>query len=351
MSKRIVLCTDGTWDSSHNNTNVYKLFKALVQDAEQIAFYDDGVGADGLAIERLVGGAFGTGLFQKVKQGYAQIAHVYEAGDDLFIFGFSRGAYTARSIAGMITACGLPTQNFSNELVDTAFEAYRHKDQREQLLATLKDCNICKAQITMVGVWDTVGSLGIPSVFGGVAPLLYGFLDTSLNPNIRNAYHALAIDERRVEFPATLWTGQPAPGQTIEQVWFCGVHSDVGGGYSDDPQTGTALSDITLGWMIDRACALGLKIDTTLQTKYKMPLDPKYALDARHESWNPVWGFPRHRQIEKTACLSDSVVVRCLHDNSWRPGNLDILNNTPATTYRIVPTVGQVSAAAAAAGQ
>src|SRR5580704_11991612 len=120
MGKRIVFCADGTWDSSGKNTNVYKLFKALQTSAEQVPYYDDGVGSDGLPIEKLLGGAFGAGLFQKIKDGYTKIAHVYEAGDEIFLLGFSRGAYTARSLGGMIAICGLPTKTFDNSLVDTA---------------------------------------------------------------------------------------------------------------------------------------------------------------------------------------------------------------------------------------
>jgi hypothetical protein len=99
MSKRIVLCTDGTWDNTANNTNAYKVSKSLTTSADQVGFYDDGVGVNGAPIEQLIGGAFGTGLFQKVKDGYTQVAHLYEQDDPIFLFGFSRGAYTARSIA------------------------------------------------------------------------------------------------------------------------------------------------------------------------------------------------------------------------------------------------------------
>src|SRR5215469_4415264 len=116
MSKRIVYCADGTWDSPAKHTNVYKLYKALLVTANQMPFYDDGVGADGNPISKLLGGAFGTGLWQKIKDGYAKIAQVYEAGDQLYLFGFSRGAYTARSLAGMIAACGLPTKSFTDDL-------------------------------------------------------------------------------------------------------------------------------------------------------------------------------------------------------------------------------------------
>ena len=218
MGRRIAYCADGTWDTVTNDTNVYRISKAIVKiPGEQYSFYDDGVGSDGTPIEKLLGGAFGLGLFQKIKDGYSDIASVYEAGDEVFLFGFSRGAYTARSLAGMIAACGLPTKNPDSNLVDTAFQAYRNKDRRAAILATLGAYGLVEVSMTMVGVWDTVGSLGIPAIIGGVSPLLYGFLDTSLNPLIRNAYHAVAIDERRVEFPATLWTSPPARGRRLSR--------------------------------------------------------------------------------------------------------------------------------------
>ena len=163
MSKRIAYCADGTWDSATSHTNVYKLYKALTTSADQVPLYDDGVGASANPILKIVGGAFGTGLWQKIKDGYTKIAQLYEAGDPLFIFGFSRGAYTARSLAGMIVACGLPTQDFAAGMVDTVFNAYRDKSQRADLPNKLANCKMVIPEITMVGVWDTVGSLGIPS--------------------------------------------------------------------------------------------------------------------------------------------------------------------------------------------
>lgn len=348
MSKRIIYCSDGTWDDSGKNTNVYKIYKAMQVEAGQIPFYDDGVGSNGTPIDRLLGGAFGTGLFQKVKDGYSKIAHVYEKGDQIFLFGFSRGAYTARSIAGMIAVCGLPTTNFSDGVVETAFRAYRDKDDRPKLLAGLnQSCDMFDAQITMVGVWDTVGSLGIPSIIGAVDPVLYGFLDTSLHSSVLNAYQALAVDERRSEFPATLWASQPAPGQTIEQVWFTGVHCDVGGSYPDDPD-GTALADITLAWMMSKAAPLGVSFSKEVQAKYGYPVDPKYALDQKHESWNPLWTFPKSREVAQDATLSSSVSIRCQHDSSYRPGNLafdDRSSGGLAPQYRIANTTAQPAAA------
>jgi uncharacterized protein (DUF2235 family) len=347
MMKNIVFCADGTWDKTNNKTNVYRLYKALPTTAGQLPFYDDGVGTNGLAVDRLLGGAFGVGLFQKIKEGYTRIAHIYEKDDDIFLFGFSRGAYTARSLAGMIAVCGLPTQNWDDNFVDTAFEAYRNKDQRESLLAKLKDCGMYNAKLKMVGVWDTVGSLGIPAVFGGIDIRSYTFLDTSLHENVLNAYHALAIDERRCEFPATLWNAPFKPSQTVEQVWFCGVHSDVGGGYPAENGASQGLTDITLGWMMSKACALGLNVNRDVQNQYAVPLDAKYALDTLHESWNPLWGFPSRRTIDAKASIADSVIIRCQHHDGWQPKNLELQNGMPASHYTIERVVMQPIAAAA----
>jgi len=335
MGRRIAFCADGTWDSLTSNTNVYRISKAIVAiPGEQYSFYDDGVGADGTPIEKLLGGAIGEGLFQKIKDGYSTISSVYEAGDEVFLFGFSRGAYTARSLAGMIADCGLPTNDPDSNLVDTAFQAYRNKDQRQAILATLGAYGLVKANLTMVGVWDTVGSLGIPAFLGAVDPLVYGFLDTSLNPAILNAHHAVGIDERRQEFPATLWTSPPAPGQTMEQVYFCGVHCDVGGGFADDAGTETALSDITFSWMMAKAQALGLVFNPGVLSSYPSPIDKKAALDTKHESWSPLWLFPKPRDIAQNATLANSVEVRCQIDSTYRPGNLALLpSGLPGPSY------------------
>jgi uncharacterized protein (DUF2235 family) len=344
MSKRVAFCADGTWDSASNRTNVYKLFKSLTTSADQVPIYDDGVGANGDPISRLLGGAFGTGLWDKIKQGYTKISHVYEQGDEVFIFGFSRGAFTARSLAGMIAACGLPTKNFTDDLVETAFDAYRDKTNRQEKLKKLANCDMFNGDIKMVGVWDTVGSLGIPSAIGAIDPLFYGFLDTSLNPKIKHGYHALAIDERRAQFPPTLWTGQPAAGQVLEQVWFTGAHSDVGGGEPDDSPGKTALSDITLGWMMGKASALGLQFDAIVQKQYMCPFDPEVALDQFHESWKVFCGFPIRRTIDKSASIANSVVVRCSHDTAWRPQNLIFENGTLVSGYQIVTVVNEPAA-------
>lgn len=343
LGKRIIFCADGTWDSQKDHTNVYKMFMAIKQGPEQVAFYDDGVGVQGDGIQRFLGGAFGEGLFQKIKDGYNQIASVYEPGDEIYIFGFSRGAYTARSLAGMISTCGLPTKTCNKELLDAVFTAYRDREHRGEMLGALTGNVLHPAPIKMVGVWDTVGSLGIPAIFGGVDPIRYGFLDTSLHPNIQNAYQALAIDEHRREFPPTLWTlpKDPVPGQTVEQVWFPGVHSDVGGGY---PDTECGLSDVTFSWMLSKAEKLGLQVYPAVAQKYDHLLEDsgtaaQAVMDKLHHSWNVFWGLPRWRHVPEGATLSNSVTMRCAEDPSYQPRNLDAPRGALSKIYNIAAVV------------
>ncbi len=151
MSKRIVFCADGTWQNAVNNTNVYRLYKAFTLSSDQVTYYDDGVGADLTGLNKVLGGAFGQGLIQKIKDGYTKIAHVFEMGDEIFLFGFSRGAYTVRSLAGMIANCGLPTGSFSDDCVEQAFSAYRDPVNRAAILAGMKNCGLGDATIRMVG--------------------------------------------------------------------------------------------------------------------------------------------------------------------------------------------------------
>jgi uncharacterized protein (DUF2235 family) len=334
MSKRIVYCADGTWDSPPNDTNVYKLFKAIPGTSDQIAFYDDGVGSDGTPLEKLAGAAIGEGIFQKIRDGYTKIAHVYLPGDDIFIFGFSRGAFTARSLAGMIAICGLPPGGFDDNLVNDAFQACRNPPQRAAFAA--KYPSLFDAKLKMVGVWDTVGSLGLPAIVGGVDPIKYGFLDTNLHPDVLNAYQALAIDEKRAEFPPTLWTtpAPPVAGQVLEQVWFSGVHCDVGGGY---PETG--LSDTTFSWMIWKAQALGLELDPGIAAQYALPFDPKNAIAQIHESWDVMWLFPKSRTIANNSTLANSVAIRCQFVDAYQPKNLNLIQNVPAPSYQVEQVV------------
>jgi uncharacterized protein (DUF2235 family) len=325
MAKRIVFCFDGTWQAPMSNTNVYRLYKALTVTSDQVTYYDDGVGADAQGLNRLLDGAFGEGLLQKIMDGYTKIAHVYETGDQIYLFGFSRGAYTARSLAGMIANCGLPTGQFTDNCVTQAFAAYRDPTNRAKILAGLGACGLGDAAIEMVGVWDTVGSLGIPAIFGGVDQSKYGFLDTTLHPDVKNAYQCLAVDEKRAQFQATLWTGTPAAGQTIEQVWFSGCHGDVGGGtlLAGGVDAGTRLCDITMGWMLAKAESLGLTFDPVMAAQYGT-LPSEYALDAIRETWIPADGPPHSRPIAVSSKVANSVAVRVEYALTYTPANLTL---------------------------
>jgi uncharacterized protein (DUF2235 family) len=342
MSKRIVFCADGTWDTPLINTNVYKLYKALTMSADQVTYYDDGVGADATGFDKILEGAVGDGLLQKVQDGYTKIAHVFEPGDEIFLFGFSRGAYTARSLAGMIANCGVPSGSFNDNCVTQAFAAYRDPTNRAAILAGLTGCGLGPATIRMVGVWDTVGSLGIPAIFGGIDEKTYGFLDTGLHPDVKNAYHAMAVDEVRAQFPATLWTSAPAPGQTLEQVWFSGCHSDVGGGTPQGAgvDAATTLSDITLGWMVAKALALGLTMDPAVAAQYGI-LPAKYALDAIHESWTLAMGPQHLRPVDAHASVSNSVAIRVQYALTYTPGNLTLNGTALGDGYQKVTVVDE----------
>jgi uncharacterized protein (DUF2235 family) len=337
MGKRIVFCADGTWDTPNSASNVYLFYKSIMVSGDQMPFYDDGVGADGNIVVRVLEGAIGAGIQQKIKDGYTKIAHVYEAGDQIFIVGFSRGAYTARSLAGMIAACGLPTKNFSSDLVDTAFQAYRDPTNRANLLKGLSNCAMDEAKIEMIGVWDTVGSLGLTAAIGGVDPIV-AFLDTNLHANVLNAYHALAIDEKRPQFQPTLWN-VASPGQTLEQVWFSGYHCDVGGGAIHRQPGQKALSDIPLAWMMAKAAALGLRFDPAVAASFALPMDYSYALEPMNPANNGL-GQIEARTIADGVMLADSVVVRCLNP-SLRPHNLKYVNGALAPSYGIEKVVTQ----------
>ncbi len=250
-------------------TNVAKLALAIVTGDEsgQALFYEPGVGTN--PDERLLGGAFGYGLSRNVQRCYRFLALNYQPGDELYLFGFSRGAYTARSLAGLIRNCGILRAEHVDQ-VDEAFAFYRDRTSQSHPSAVASQLfrgmySHEDEDIHFIGVWDTVGALGIPSELPEWDWLskrvtgwerLWGFHDTDLSSHVRYAYHAVAIDERRAPFRPTLWTQrEPVAGQTLEQVWFAGVHTEVGGGSRD-----TSLSDIALLWMAQRATDCGLEL-------------------------------------------------------------------------------------------
>lgn len=273
MTKNIVLLSDGTGNGAAkaNKTNVWRLYDALdLHRPDQIAFYDDGVGSQEFLPLKILGGVFGWGLKRNVREMYKYLCRSYEEGDRIYLFGFSRGAFTVRMLAGMIDFCGL-CRNDSTELdldkkAKQNYNAFRSKFGSGLLTQGIRrflgrDKPLEGARypdIELIGVWDTVDAYGLPIdelaiVWDKLVYPLY-FPDQKLSPKVKKACHALSTDDERHTFHPVLWdesqerrlvAENKVTPRRIEQVWFSGVHSDVGGGY---PKQTLAL--VALDWMI-----------------------------------------------------------------------------------------------------
>ena len=272
-SKRLVVCCDGTWNTPDEAskdvarpTNVTKLALSVPQTdeqgTEQRVYYHPGVGTS--RREHLTGGAFGVGLSANVLDAYLFLIDNYTDGDELWLFGFSRGAYTARSVAGLVRNCGI-LRHENRDRVHEAYALYRARAESPRGTAStlFRNAYAYQPRIRFIGVWDTVGALGIPEPPSHLLRVPYtwfsrrwAFHDTALSTHVDAACHALAIDEQREAFKPTLWTQQEGAGdQHLEQVWFPGVHSNVGGGYLQ-----AGLSDVAFQWMIDKARSFDLSV-------------------------------------------------------------------------------------------
>ena len=255
--KKIVICCDGTSnDFGDHNSNVVKLFNVLEKNTDrQITYYDPGVGTPSTydafnpitkKLEYVLGQSFGYGLNQNIMDAYAFLMKTYEEGDELYFFGFSRGAYTVRALAGLINTCGLLYANSENLIAETM--RIFHDRKAGKIAGDFKKTfsRVCK--VHFLGLWDTVSSIGwvySPMTLQG----------TSNNESVANVRHAISIDERRAFFRQNLWGTRFEKQQDIRQVWFAGVHSDVGGSYLEEVSN---LSNISLEWMIVEAMAKGL---------------------------------------------------------------------------------------------
>ncbi len=292
MPKSIIICADGTGNStiSGRGTNVFKLYEAVDQNGhrfdsaavQQVAIYHDGVGTESLKWLRMFGGVFGWGLSRNVKQLYGELARVYDPDDRIFLFGFSRGAFTVRTLAGLVTSCGIldptryPTNLGFRRAIRQAYAHYRRKYQtalsrmmRGKVAITDEDlrqqysvgieafADPDRKIIEFVGVWDTVDAVGSPFGIANVINSMvyrFKFPDTTLSPEIAHACHALSLDEARQSFEPVLWCEQPGDSGRLDQVWFAGSHSNVGGGY---PRQGMSL--VALDWMMRKAEQHGLR--------------------------------------------------------------------------------------------
>lgn len=349
MPKRLIVCCDGTWatpdqtDDGHPcPTNVTKLALGIDNKGssdsgdtiEQRVFYHRGVGTG--RRDRLDGGAFGIGLSRDVLAAYLFILENFQPGDELFLLGFSRGAYTARSTAGFIRNAGILRRRFRSRLHE-AYALYRDRtpttNPRAIEATFFRRSYSHETRIRCVAVWDTVGALGIPlSGLPGVDAFnrRWQFHDTNLSTTVDHAFQALAIDERRKPFAPSIWHQQDdAREQQLEQVWFAGTHGDVGGGNLD-----SSLSDLALMWMADRvqSCGLALRPNafqgaTQPGAGYTIDVDPDVS-GPIHKSRSGFWRLlpayirpigiqdPNHERV------ADSALKRHQIDPAYRPPNL-----------------------------
>ncbi len=313
--KRIIICMDGTWQtiSQQRPTNISLIARSVAHTSRdgtnQIVIYQPGVGSSldalkdkqsGLAafnktITSMIGGIFGEGLEDAILDAYLHLAFNYEAGDEIYIFGFSRGAFSARSLAALIGKCGIVSRR-SSACAGEAFELYRDPDitptsqtaikfrlehgKREGTGAERRSADH-RPVITYLGVFDTVGQRGLPATFGPISAMRnkrYAFHDLALGAHVKSARHALAIDEHRRAFPPTPWTNfeelnKPARAQgkpdPYQQRWFAGGHGDVGGGNQ------TRLSSFSLDWIVEGAQLAGLEFDRTPDSPLSQSLSPE----------------------------------------------------------------------------
>jgi uncharacterized protein (DUF2235 family) len=394
MARTIIFCADGTWNgpeketgksvedgddtagelSGDTLTNVVKFYsnlagrptpetlmlhdeqeKVLIDsngNTVQVAKYLHGVGDSRNAAMKVLGGVFGVGVIARIVRGYTFISRQYQPGDSIHIVGFSRGAYTARALAGMISRVGLldPKRYDVNDKED----AYRrgvaawHRSKGITLSGSSKvtkvmnrfldfiesfvahgdlaDADlIANVPIKSVAVWDTVGSMGVPLYLSDKRYDIFQFTDTKLSDKVENGFHAMAVDELRLDFPVTQWERRAG----IEQVWFVGAHADVGGGYAESE---SRLSDVALQWLMQKVSAVGVRLATPLTRV------PNCLCGAQliHMPWDksPFNLLPKSQRkptIEDT--FHASVVERWKLDAGYRPKALAFV--TPQTIDRL----------------
>ena len=355
QQKRLAIFLDGTWNSVDSNTNVWRmraLCAAKGKDGRpQLVYYEVGVNG-------FLGGVFGQGLDENIRLAYEWLIENYNDGDEIFIFGFSRGAFTARSLAGLVALEGILKAGSPIALTQLF---NRYKKGNEESIWTLKDKEASgdtskltdeekwllkysqPAKVKVVGVWDTVGSVGVAAGnIPGISRSQFDYLQTGLFIPIQNGYHALAIDEHRSDFAPTLWTVRhpkdpsarmppPRPLSNVEQRWFVGAHANVGGGYETD-----LLAQAPLRWMMQKAEAQGLSFRSEVALDgdalkapiidfYHSFVEGVYAIFSR-PLYRPIGPEPdvrengTHTNVNET--IDASVFQRWRADPKYRPVNL-----------------------------
>jgi uncharacterized protein (DUF2235 family) len=351
MAKDIVICCDGTGNEfGQSNSNVVKLYKMLTRSDAQLAYYHPGVGTMGSRNAltqigrwwtRLIGLAFGYGISENVADAYQFLMRTFASGDSVYIFGFSRGAYTARALCGMLHMLGLLTQG-NEGLIPYAIRMMKQTKIDFRVAAAFKKTFSRECKPRFVGVWDTVSSVGW--VYNAVH---FPFTKATNNPDIQIARHAVSIDERRGFFRQNLFGAPHNNAQDVLEVWFAGVHSDVGGSYAESE---SQLSKLALRWMLCEAEVAGLKVDQSRKAEILGGKEPYVTPDPltnnQHESLHGWWwvaevwpkigqveasqgvwkrsirvNWGRRRWIAPNSFVHESVVLRSQNIN-YKPANL-----------------------------
>ena len=308
--KNIVLGIDGTWnrpgqmDSGWTApTNVIKALRSVSgqskDDTPQSVIYEPGIGAYSRS---LLQGATGLGIGPMILRSYESLSRYYEPGDNIYIFGFSRGACAARSLTNLIALCGIVDGHRADNLAMLVRQVYRmyrfRKFSSLQRIDEFRDCHCHELrEIHFIGVWDTVAALGIPIVgLNWLTRPLYRFHNFAMNPCIENAFHAIAIDEKRRKFQPIFWEEDDCTSQqVVEQTWFAGSHGNVGGGFKD-----TGLSDRALLWMLAKAALAGLGVD---EEYVKTKIEPSFQGAMRIYRWP----FPKSRRLGLHSSVNESI--------------------------------------------
>jgi len=356
MAKNIVVCSDGTGNTAikGRGTNVFKLYEAVDLNGHrvdpklrpQVAFYDDGVGTEDFKPIKIIAGMSGYGLSRNVKQLYKELVRIYDPGDQVYLFGFSRGAFTVRTLAGLIATCGIldasktPTTRDLHRAVARAYRVYRYRyrtslsralfgpPDAQRLEAFKKACCLdSEARIRFIGVWDTVDAVGLPFHLSDVLNTViyrYKFPDYRLSPLVDRACHALAIDDGRHSFHPLLWDETQETNGRITQVWFAGAHSNVGGGY---PKQGLSL--VSLDWMMTEAERAGLRFNAEEREAYSQHAnaddklyDPRAGLGIFYR-WKPRDAHAVCRVNGVAPKVHVTLLERIAHGTEdYAPGNL-----------------------------
>ena len=314
--KTLIICCDGTWnqpDQKGGATNVTKIARAISPENDQgevqIVYYDEGVGT-GNWWDRWLGGMMGIGLARNVQQAYRFLCLNYLPGDRIVLVGFSRGAFTVRSLAGLVGLVGLLRKGDLDKMPQV-WSYYRTSPDKRDPADIDRAWIAREPDIDLLVVWDTVGAMGVPiGLFRWIGQSKYNFHNVNISPKIKRAYQALAVDEHRRNFRPAIWNTKAglAEGQVVEQRWFAGAHSNVGGGYRN-----AVLSDIALRWIKSKVNDI-VKFDDEFFARKIGELKPKEARGILINSCGfPWWMLGRLRRPigeDPSESIDDSVLWR-----------------------------------------